>query len=70
MANAKKELREIAKAAEGQEWRVTETKNGHFWFYAPDGVNKVLAAGTPGGGRGMENLVAKLRSYGFVWKGR
>jgi hypothetical protein len=70
MTSAKKELKEIVKAAEEQGWRVKETKKGHLMFYAPDGVNKVLAAGTPGGGRGMENLVAKLRSYGFVWKGR
>jgi hypothetical protein len=70
MSSAKKELKEVAKAAKDQGWRVKETKNGHFWFFAPDGVNKVLAAGTSGGGRGMGNLVAKLRSYGFVWKGR
>ncbi|HEY6550936.1 MAG TPA: hypothetical protein VIY71_07035 [Solirubrobacterales bacterium] len=70
MTAAKKELKEIIKAAEEQGWRVSATKRGHSMFYAPDGVNKVLAAGTPGGGRGMENLVAKLRSYGFVWKGR
>ncbi len=70
MAAAKKELKEIIKAAEEQRWRVSTTKKGHSMFYAPDGVNKVLAAGTPGGGRGMDNLISKLRSYGFVWKGR
>lgn len=70
MSSAKKELKEIVKAAEDQGWRVQETKKGHLMFYAQDGVNKVLAAGTPGGGRGIDNLVARLRSYGFVWKGR
>lgn len=70
MASSKKELKEVAKAAEEQGWRVEETKKGHRMFYAPDGINKVLAPGTPGGGRGIQNLIAKLRSYGFVWKGR
>lgn len=70
MASAKKELKEIVRAARGQGWRVEKTKKGHLMFYAPDRVNKVLAAGTPGGGRAMQNLVAKLRGYGFVWKGR
>lgn len=70
MASGQKELKEIIKAAEEQGWRVQKTKKGHWMFYAPDGVNKALAPGTPGGGRGVENLIAKLRSYGFVWKGR
>jgi hypothetical protein len=67
---AQKELKEIVKSAGEQGWRVQTTKKGHKMFYAPDGVNKVLAAGTSGGGKGMDNLIAKLRSYGFVWKGR
>jgi len=70
VGSAKKELKEVIKAAERQGWRVEETKKGHYWFFAPDAVNKVLAAGTTGGGKGMGNLIAKLRSYGFVWKGR
>jgi len=70
MASSKKELKEVIKAAQSQGWRVEETKKGHQMFYAPDGVHTVLAAGTSGGGKGMHNLIAKLRSYGFVWKGR
>jgi predicted RNA binding protein YcfA (HicA-like mRNA interferase family) len=67
MGSAKKELKELVRAAEAQGWRVKKTKKGHLMFLAPDGMAKVVA---PGGGRAMENLVGKLRSYGFVWKGR
>ena len=38
--------------------------------HAPNGEDIVVAAGTPGGGRAMQNFVAELRGYGFVWKGR
>jgi predicted RNA binding protein YcfA (HicA-like mRNA interferase family) len=47
VASAKKELKEIVKAAEQQGWRVKTTKKGHLMFFAPDGVNKV----SPRGGR-------------------
>lgn len=70
MANAKKELKEIVKAAEKQGWQVKTTKKGHKMFYAPDGVNKVLAGGTPSDHRALQNLLADLRRYGFEWKGR
>lgn len=70
MASARKELKEIVMAARKQGWRVEIGKNGHLMFYAPDGKGKVLSAGTPGGGRAMQNFVARLRHYGFHWKGR
>lgn len=70
MASAKKELKEIVKAAEQQGWRVKTTKKGHQMFFAPDGVNKVTAAGTPSDHRAIDNLLAELRRYGLTWKGR
>jgi ABC-type phosphonate transport system ATPase subunit len=70
MGSARKELKEIVKAAEAQGWRVKRTRKGHLVFFAPDGVNMAVAAGTPGGGRAMDNFLAELRGYGFVWKGR
>jgi len=39
-------------------------------FFAPDGVNKVTAGGTPSDHRGIDNVLAELRRYGFNWKGR
>jgi predicted RNA binding protein YcfA (HicA-like mRNA interferase family) len=67
--SAQKELKEIQKAAEKQGWRIKSLKSGHKMYLAPDGVNKVTAPGTPGGGRGMDNLLSELRRYGFEWKG-
>jgi hypothetical protein len=47
MTAVKKELKEIAREAERQGWRVGGTKKGHPQFFAPDGENIVTAAGTP-----------------------
>lgn len=70
MASAKKELKEIVKAAEEQGWRVKTTTRGHSMFLAPDGINKVTAGGTPSDHRALANLLGDLRRYGFKWKGR
>ena len=70
MAAVKKELKEIVKAAEKQGRRVKTMKNGHPMFFAPDGINKVTAGGTPSDHRALNNLIAMLRRYGFKWKGR
>lgn len=65
-----KELKEIQREAEKQGWKVERSKKGHLIFYAPDGVNRVVAAGTGGRGRGTNNLISQLRRRGFRWKGR
>lgn len=70
VASAKKELKEITREAERQGWRVGETKKGHPQFFAPDGENIVTGSGTPSDHRSIDNLVARLRRYGFKWKGR
>lgn len=70
MANPQKEIKEIVKAAEEQGWRVKATKRGHLMFFAPDGINKVTAGGTPSDYRALANLLSDLRRYGFEWKGR
>lgn len=70
VASAKKELKEIIREAERQGWRVGKTKKGHPQFFVPDGENIVTAAGTPSDHRSIDNLVARLRRYGFKWKGR
>lgn len=68
--SAKKELKEIVKAAEKQNWRIKKTKKGHLMFLCPDGINSLTTGGTPGDHRAIDNLLAQLRSYGFKWKGR
>jgi predicted RNA binding protein YcfA (HicA-like mRNA interferase family) len=70
MASVQKELKEIVREAENQGWTVKVTKKGHLMFYAPDGKNIVTSGGTPSDHRSLNNLVAKLRQYGFTWKGR
>ena len=67
---AKKELKEIVKAAEEQGWQVKTNKQGHPMFYAPDGINIVTAGGTPSDHRAIANLLSDLRRNGFKWKGR
>jgi len=69
MASARKELKEIVKAAREQGWRVEIAKNGHLMFYAPDGKGKVLSAGTPGGGRAMQNSSRDSGALAFAGKG-
>jgi hypothetical protein len=65
VASAKKELKEIVKAAEGQGWKVKTNKKGHSMFYAPDGINIVTAGGTPSDHRAVANLLSDLRRNGF-----
>lgn len=69
MASAKKDLKSVLKEAERQGWRVVPTKGGHWRLYAPDGVNIVHTAGTPSDHRALDNTIAKMRQYGFEWKG-
>jgi hypothetical protein len=42
-----KDFKRLRKEAEEQGWRVEQTKNGHWAFYAPDGKNIVHVGGTP-----------------------
>jgi hypothetical protein len=70
VAAAKKELKEITREAERQGWRVGKTKKGHLKFFAPDGESIVTTGGTPSDHRSIDNLIARLRRYGFQWKGR
>lgn len=70
MTSAKKDLKEVVAAAERQGWRVEATKKGHLKFFAPDAENIVTTGGTPSDHRALANLIARLRRYGFEWKGR
>lgn len=63
-----KSLRKIIREAEKQGWTVKATKNNHWRFYAPDGVNIVHASGTASDHRTLDNLLAQLKRYGFQWR--
>lgn len=65
----RKEMKELVAAAQAQGWRVEQTSKGHWRLYAPDGVHIVHLPGTPSDHRSFDNCVAKMRQYGFVWKG-
>ncbi len=66
----RKDLKRILKAAERQGWRVELQKSGHYKLYAPDGENVVATGSTPGAASALRNLLARMRRYGFEWKGR
>jgi hypothetical protein len=59
------QLRELAKEAEQQGWTVTQRKNGHYMWTAPNG-KKVFSASTPSDPRAFKNHLSTLRKYGFV----
>ena len=65
----RKDLKEILREAEGQGWRVEEGSKNHK-LYSPDGEGLVIVAKTPSDPRGLKNAVARMRRYGFQWKGR
>lgn len=64
------DLRKIIREAERQGWRVETTRGGHLSFYAPDGENIVTTGSTPSDRRSLDNHIARMRKYGFSWKGR
>ena len=67
---SKKDTKELLKEAEGQGWRIEKTKGGHWRVFSPDGAGIVYVASTPSDHRGFKNTIAKMRQYGFKWKGR
>lgn len=67
--SAKKELKELVKAAEKQGWRVKKTKKGHLMFLAPDGVNKLTTGGTPGDHKGDRQSAGDPEALRFQVEG-
>jgi hypothetical protein len=65
---ARKEIKELLAEAERQGWRVKEGK--HYQLLSPDGKGIVTCPKTPSSSRTIPNVVARMRRYGFVWKGR
>lgn len=60
-----KEIAKLIKKARQQGWRVEQTKNCHYKFFAPNGTI-VVAPSTPSSSRGFKNLKSHLRARGFV----
>ena len=66
-----KEVREVVREAERQVWRVERRKSGAILLYAPDGENIATAHSTaPSDRHALDNMIAKMRQFGFEWKGR
>ncbi len=65
----RKDMEEVVREAGEQGWRVQKTDGGHWRLYSPDGRGIVHAAGTPGSARSVQKTIARLRQYGFMWKG-
>lgn len=66
----RKEVKELLAAARAQGWRVEPTRSGHYLLYAPSGDGIVTVGGTPGDRKALAHSVARMRRYGFQWKGR
>ena len=69
-SSAKKDWKKVMDEAKRQGWRCVLLKgSGHWRLYAPDGKNTVHAGGTPSDRRSLDNTIARMRQYGFTWKG-
>lgn len=68
-AGAKRQLRGLLKEAEKQGWRVEATADG-YQLYAPDRANIVTVHLTESDRRAFRNTIARMRRYGFEWKGK
>jgi transcriptional/translational regulatory protein YebC/TACO1 len=65
MSSTSKDITKLIKKARQQGWRVEQTKNCHYKFFAPNGTI-VVAGSTPSENRGFKNLKSRLRARGFV----
>ena len=66
----KKELRQILREARRQGWRVELQRSGHYKLYPPDSSEYVTTGSTPSTPSSIRNLLSRMRSFGFKWKGR
>ena len=64
----KKDVKEIVRAADKQGWKV-KTKRKGYMLYDPSGRHMEMLHKTPSDPRGLRNAVARMRRYGFRWKG-
>lgn len=64
-----KEYKKLIKEAERQGWRCEYTKDG-CQLYAPDGANIVTIHFTETDAHAVRNTIARMRCFGFKWKGR
>lgn len=66
MASYSKEVKNLLKQAEKQNWRVKEKKKG-WMLYSPDGNMKVMIHKTASDHHAFDNAVSEMRKGGFVW---
>lgn len=57
-------IKRLTALAESQGWRVLPTRNGHYKFFAPDGVHLVVI-GVPDHYRDERNAISELRRGGL-----
>ncbi len=68
--SVKKDYQQVVAEAQKQGFKAHKTgKGSKLMLLAPDGVNMVRCAATPSDYKGLNNLIAELRKYGFTWKG-
>ncbi len=59
-------LKELARQALAQGWRVEYTGTGHWkWYPPPPAAGLVVTSSTPSDSRAFKNIEADLRRHGF-----
>ena len=61
-----REIKQLARQARRQGWRITRQANSHLTFYPPQAPDtRITASATPSDSRALRNLLADLKRYGF-----
>ncbi len=62
------DIKDLAKAAKEQGWRVERTKKMHWRFVPGNPAMRIcIFSGTPSDRRAIHNFLADLRRSGFRW---
>jgi hypothetical protein len=65
--SSRKELKQLKEQAQAQGWEVTETRNGHLCWKAPDG-GLMYSSSTPSDPGGTRCHIARMKRHGFIKK--
>jgi predicted RNA binding protein YcfA (HicA-like mRNA interferase family) len=63
-------LRKAARLAERQGWHIDHKRGGHLKWYPPKPGAMIVTPSSPGEGRAITNVMAKLKRAGLDVPGR
>lgn len=61
-----RQFRDAARVAIRRGWKITSTGSGHLKWRSPDGTTIIYTSRTPGGGRSVQNTMAKFKRAGLL----